>query len=659
MANKDKDSQSHTSSSKTGGGTPRKQEPKLLFMRNSQRQGFTNAELSRLSGNNSANAIRELVQNSLDAAVERKADIAEVHFIVKETNCDDVPGIKEYKVALNNAKDFLKGHGEQTNSVANSLTKSANKNKFYTLFVRDNGIGFDKDRLAAMYDNGISKKGEGAIGAYGNGHFTAFPLSGLQYVLYGGINKGVSIFGGHAILASHIGSDTYRYGKDGYFVAALNHECREGEEPYIFLNEGYEDNFISDQMEFIKEHWTSGSVIAVPAFSCFEGKLDDVKDLIIQSVAMNFFVAIHNEKLRITVSINGEEKTLSKGNLESVLNKCKEQTTNSIKGFPSGIVAWNSYQTLIQGNLGEKGIIDTPKGKVELRIRIGEGNKDVALCRDGMWITRDVPRMRRTSFANKEPFDALLLIKDNGEEIYTLLKKAEGPDHIDIKRLGVRMLDDERREFNKCLDVIAAKIKSMVEDKEGDEFEPQDFIIFEGGQSIHSARTMNSGANKLGKAVPVSKMGERTKAGKKGKKTPKSALKSGNVLDVKISSKRRDKGVADICFEPIDECEDVEFRMQVDRGRDDTCTGQLDKEDWETISLKSVKIGGRVIPADRFLPPDSDKKVGVHIGAVAAKQPYNMTVEYDAPPSMLGDHAIRWIFIRRKKSSPVAEGEQS
>ena len=653
MASTDKTDSHIKSPSKTGGGTPRKK-PKLLFMRNSQRQGFTGNALSRLSGN-SARAIRELVQNSLDAAVERGADIAEVRFIVKETNCADVPGIEEYKVALNSAKDFLKGT-EQTNSVVKFLAKSVKQNKFYTLFVLDNGIGFDKDRLTAMYDDGISEKEEGAIGAYGNGHFTAFPLSGLQYVLYGGINKGTSILGGHAIIASHIGSDAYRYGKDGYFVAGLKHACQEDEEPYIFPDEGYEHGFICDQMKFIQEHWKSGSVIAVPAFNHFEGELDDVKDLIIQNVAMNFFVAIHNEKLRITVSINGEKETLFKENLESVLDKCKEQVQSSIKGFPSGIVAWNSYQTLIHGDLGEKGIIDTPKGKVELRIRIGDGNKDVALCRDGMWVTREVPKMSRRAFTNKESFDALLLIdKDNDTKIYKLLKKAEGPDHIDIRDLPNRMGAEERREFNKCLEAIVATIKSMVGNKEGEIFEPQDFITFQGGQSISSARTMNSSVNKLGKAAPVSRLGERIRAGKKGKKTSKSALKSGNVLDVKISSKRRNQGKADICFEPIKECEDVEFRMQVDRGRDSTCTGQLDKKDWEEISLKRVKIGDQVIPADRFLPPDSDKKFGVYIGAVAAK-PYNMTVEYDAPPSMLGDHAIRWIFIRRKKSSPVAEG---
>ena len=98
--------------------------------------------------------------------------------------------------------------------------------------------------------------------------------------------------------------------------------------------------------------------------------------------------------------------------------------------------------------------------------------------------------------------------------------------------------------------------------------------------------------------------------------------------------------------------------MRVDRGTDATCTGSLKPEDWEAISLKSVKIDGKAIPLDDFTPKDSDKKVGVLIGAVVAGKSHDMTIEYDAPPSFLGNHAIKWFFLRRKKSSPATNEKQ-
>ena len=632
--------------------------PKLQFIEHIQWQGFNNAELTRLIGN-STRAIRELVQNSLDAAVERDDDgIAEIHFVMEETSHAHIPGMKEYKTALNNAIKSNEGQSDQSDSVANTLLTSAEREKSTTLFVFDNGIGLNEKRMCAIYNNGISEKEGGwATGSYGNGHFTTFVLSGLRYVLYGGINQGDSIFGGHAIIASHKDKGI-RYGKDGFYVSGFKRHCEDDEEPYVFPDESEMPDFIRDQIDFIRQKWKNGSVIAVPAFNYFWGKSSDkAVDAIVKSVMMNFFVAIKDEKLRVTVRDHGKEKTISSKDVESVLINCQKKRGG--QGFPSGPVVWNSYQTLLQGS---RYIVDTPKGKVELRIRKG-GNKSVAICRNGMWITNKIAGLRQHEFGDKEPFDALLLVdKNGGEEVYKLFKKAEGPDHIDILNLDDRMGPKEQKlEFDKCLDAIAVKIKEIVGDRKGDEFAVRDFIVFEGSEATSSSRSVNSSSRttKTGEATSVSNS-ERIRAGEKGKRTPKSALKSGTGLNVKISSRRRSQGITDIRFRPDIECENVEFRMQVDRGRDDTCTGRLKRESWETISLKSVKIDGKAIPSNRFIPDreDGNKKIGVFIGAVVAGKSHEMTIEYDAPPSFLGDHAMKWFFLRRKKSSPVVDEEQ-
>ena len=647
---------------KPGGGTVSNNKstaPKLQFIENIQWQGFTSTELMRLVGN-STRTIRELVQNSMDAAFEKEdGNTAEVHFVLEETNHADIPSMKEYKTALNNAIKSNEEQGDQANSVANTLLASAEPEKSTTLFVLDNGIGLNEKRMRAVYNNGMSEKeGEWATGSYGNGHFTTFVLSGLRYVLYGGINQETSIFGGHAMIASHQDNKGVIFGKDGFYVSAFRDRCKGDEGPYVFPDEGKMPSFIRDKIDFIRRNWDSGSVIAIPAFNYFWGKSSDkAVDTIVKSVVMNFFVAIGDGKLRVTISVNGNERTISSKDVESVLDSCQKKRGG--QGFPSGSVVWNSYQTLLNS---DKHIVDTPKGKVRLLIRQG-GSKNVALCRNGMWITRRIARLQSQIDDDKEPFEALLLVdKNSGEEVYKLFKKAEGPDHIDIKNLDDRMGPKEQKdEFDKCLDAIAAKINEIVENRKGGVFAIRDFIDLQGGEAIKSSRSMNSRnrTDKIGEATGVS-LPTGIRIGKIGKRTPKSALKSGNPLSVKISSKQRSPGITDIRFKPEDECENVEFRMRVDRGRDTTCTGSLKPEDWEAIALKSVKIDGRAIPSNRFIyhDQDSNKKIGVFIGAVVAGKSHNMTIEYDAPPTFLGDHAIRWFFLRRKKSSSEMDGEQ-
>ena len=672
MASKNK-TVSHVRSSSgvgAGGGTPRKLPKPTIQFKIGSDEGFSNSDLTKFSGN-SASAIRELVQNSLDASVENENEVAKVDFIVERTDIKKIPGIKQYKVALEAAVREHSGHGQQGDNIAASLQGAIENEESFTLFVIDNGIGFDEDNLSAIYSNGISLKGSSmSAGSFGNGHLTTFSLSDLQYVLYGGIsagkkkiaNKGKIIFGGHAIIASHWGEIASKpgqkrsLGKDGYYVSGLNAEGLFGEDAFVFPDKDDMPNFIGDKIKIIRE-WESGSVIAIPAFNHFGRDPYEVMDLIIDSVAINFFVAIHQGRLCITVSIDGKKKTISQEKLKECLESCKEKKRRSVIGFPSGYTAWNSYQTLLRG---ESKTITTSQGKIDMRIRIGEGNKDVALCRNGMWITKSIPKIKG-KFADKKSFDALLLIdkdddKEDDKEIYDAFREAEGPEHIDIKTDdSSRGTPEKRAKFKESLREIVQEIRDLLPDMPNDEWQPDNFLVLEGEEATKSS------IPRVEKAT-LSPGGERGRGGGAGREgsgrpPPSRSLKSGKVLPVRISSTRPEQGVAKVCFNPSDGCDNVEFRMNVDRGKDDTCTGDLDREDWEIISLKSVKIDGEEVPKDRFIK-DGDKAVGVYLGSVTAGQMRNMIIEYNAPPPSLGDYAINWFFLRRKKLSPTETGEQ-
>ena len=615
----------------------------MRFVRGGQVEGFTNSAVAQFNQVNAASAIREFVQNSLDAAVEEaKKPFADVSFLVEKVRRDKIPGLHDYEKALESAVGGLDKEGffnKQTEQAAKHLRDAATKSELSALFVVDNGVGFDKRKLSAIFGDGLSDKGGNkgqesrhGLGSYGNGHLTAFSLSDLQYVFYGGLSKDDSVFGGHAIIASHMSGGQAR-GKDGYFVAGLKEDVLFGEERFVFASGDNIHPFVKEKIDRIRHEHGGGAVVAMPAFNHFRQNEKKVADMIVREAALNFFAAIWGGKLRLTVDVFGEKKKLTRSELPGALEECKHEKRSGTKGFPSGAVAHRSWETLEKGKLV---VLPTPHGEVKVYIRKDEGDKTVALCRNGMWISREIPFMRRPDFASKQPFDAVIAIDGDAGEAYELFKVAEGSLHSDIDRS--RLSGDDRRKFTQCLESLAKGIKGLVGDKDNKIWEPPDFMAFATGQSVKNPeRKSVSGGQTAKPMIPPKKK----EAGKGNKpKKPSRTRRPGNALGVKMGSRRIAPGRVVVHFSSDEACDNAEFRMTIDRGADATCTGQLEGDGWESLRLRSVKIDGR----------DANINAAgcAMVGAVEEGRRYNMEVEYERPP-IAGDYAIECAFIRRKR----------
>ncbi len=621
--------------------------PRLIFTTGGPTEGFNNSTLSQFNDVNPSSAIREFIQNSLDAAIQAGKEAAEIHFIVEDTKCSEIPGMEEYKIALESSiKELqnMKAYNDQSVQVAKRLLTASNKSSFPTLFVIDNGVGFDKKSLEAMCGDGISIKenNDNAAGSYGNGHLTAFSLSELQYIFYGGVQTNNSIFGGHAIIASHK-KENEIFGKDGYYACKFN--TKELYDKFSFpTNKEDMPAFIKPHINFIgKQKWESGAIIAVPAFNNFGKSAKEVSDLIIHNAAINFFVAIHEGTLRINVNINNQNTLLNKDNLSDTLKTYMNQRQPSHAGFPSGANAWNSYQTLI---MGEDYTVETAHGKIQMRIRKDDGERNIVLCRNGMWISKNINRLRRAAFANKKPFDLVILAKDSNTSAYKLFKAAEGPLHNDIirKRLGSNA---DKKKFDECLDSIAKQINELIDDSPTEVFTPPNFM------SLANVKSINPGTSSTQRPTQ-GQTGTRIHKIRKNTSRPPRPSSSGNTIQVKMSSRKIGPGLLDVYFEPSDKTDDghtAELRMRIDKGSDATCTSRLEKYDWDKIRFKSVKINDQKISENNFIT-DDNKIIGVNIGVIKAMQQYKMEIEYDdtyLPIS--GDYTILYDFFRRKKTS--------
>ena len=381
--------------------------PAKLQFREGNPSGFPAGNISQHNDLNPFKFVRELIQNSVDAAKEAKVDKAKVTFSEEKVSQEDVPGIEEYRKAFKKAKNFMKNFTkdemtDQANNIIASIEdclSNKNSKEFDVLTVLDNGIGLDDSSLSALLSDGFSRKeSEFAAGSYGNGHLVAIPTSDLRYLLYAGINtaNGITqkIFSGHTILSSFSEEDKLRSG-DGHFVKGY----KNGEDGsfYDFPKDEELPKWINRYLNKIEKKWQHGSAIIIPGFNKFNENEDFLWDTIFSAAACNFFAAIENDELEVRYfqkDKNPKEKILDKDSIYEVLERKKDKKKQ--KGFISGKRAYQAWKVIKEGKLYDE--VKTSSGN--LRICLLPSSYDekhhIDICRNGMWVTdeRDVPRFK-------------------------------------------------------------------------------------------------------------------------------------------------------------------------------------------------------------------------------------------------------------------------
>ncbi len=610
---------------------------KLIFPPGSP-EGFTNVATSQFIKDPSS-CVRELIQNSSDAAlIDIKRDKAKISFCIEQYPKSKIPGIAEHENALDSAKK--RQNNEQSINVCEKFEEYLTKDNMAVLFISDNGIGLDKEKLAALLSDGISLKGnEGSSGSFGNGHFTTFVLSSLHYIFYAGITeKDGMIFSGHAMLASHIGKykgEKKALGKNGYYVKNINDKDL-GAEMFEFGGEKDIPELLKHKMEKIKKEWGTGTLVAVPAFNNFDKKNKDNKDIILIESALNFFYAIKNNSIDIEVVENNQVHKLDIKKLDEVMDAEKEQKRGR-RNFPSGYKAWNAYETLKKGR---EYTINTSFGNIKMYLRQNTDDKKITLCRNGMWISDNITKLRKSDFGSRVNFNALLQVdsKDSGDA-HGLLKVAETPLHNEINPKLINN-NEKRKKLYSLLEEIQKEIMKYVEEKDEDEFSPADIFPVEvsgpatgKNQGLGNPEKIGSGASGDGK-------------GKKGKKRKKKISKpsAGSYLGAKISSKMLDNNKLSVYLKADEDCPNAEIRFSLDGGADITCNAGINAIAYiKTIDVKT--------PNGTLVKNITDDKgiYAAQIGELKQGDIYHLEVEYDLPEKISGKHALIVDLTRRKK----------
>ncbi len=425
-------------------------------------QGFTTNDADR-DNTKDKKVIRELVQNALDASGPSGDEMTEISFIDVRVARDKVPHLSEYEAAFKSARQTL-GHNEPPTGkqVIRRIEKALEEDQVRCLICVDHGQGIDQDALNSLYGQGRSNKLDKGRGSVGAGHLTAFAPSALRYVLYGGKGEEGTIFGGHAILATHgqVDEGQVRRSSHGYIKDAPDDPNR----PRLF-----EDGVGAPQIPQILADYIppdGGSAVMICGYNPIS---DDraLGALVHDSVAREFLVQVFLERLAVDVS---GDRRLDRESLEDSVAAIKSKRTRDD--------AKRMLKTLRYGV--PLSFPDSPDTQIWFRPRLetDEGSRPrVWVFRDGMFIEHSTKgHLEGKRFAGVAPFDAVVNASSD-TKFGKLIRQAEGASHNTIRPSELAEPSDSER-LKELLGRLAELLRSNAEPQAaGAVYEPPELML--------------------------------------------------------------------------------------------------------------------------------------------------------------------------------------
>ena len=640
--------------------------PDLRFGYSTDRAGFTPAGIAAFSDLRPAAVVRELIQNSLDAAlIEAREPYAHVRFERSACTLDEIPGIESYRTAFRRAVEEQKPSGS-ARAVVKRIERTLQAESHDLLWVTDNGVGLDGKRMSALLSDGVSAKGGNASGTFGNGHSVVVPASNLRYVMYGGLTaNGQSYGAGQAVLASHR-DDGDVLSRSGRGVYLESFRPSSADVSFTLAHDDAIPPMVASAIEQIRAEHGHGAAVIIPAFNNFEHE-QSLRDAVFKAAAFNFFQAIHEGRLVVEVVDSEGSGVLDAVTLREVLAPYRDELRSGRAGaFLSGRKANEAYEALVDGESHE---IGTAQGSVAVRLlRRESGRRSVGLCRNGMWITEELP-MFQNAFADRQPFQALILLKPDSEDaFFELIREAETPLH---DKLAPKQMDPDRRTaLRETLREIRDGIAKLVPMSTEDVYSPQDILAFQfenvagqgrgGRQPSYWGRVGTTGRSnmvrrKVGKRNPG---GPGQGGGKGGRKKPDKRIVVEPIF--RIASVPTRDGRRTVHVECAEDFEDAELRMFVDENVDATCDRQT-RAQAAAVLLSNVTVDGRPL-TDRELVKNGEGVVGAKLGSLAENARIVVETDYAIPVGAMRllpgqDPALRIEVVSSRKISSRDSGD--
>ena len=565
----------------------------LKFLPSGTPEGFASKAVSSDNDANPSVIVRELIQNSLDAATPPRSQVR-VSFVFTELSVSEIPGIDTYRAAFDAAKRTNAHAAEAAEAQIERITQSLAEQRIPVLQVIDNGVGLDALRTNALLSDGLTNKiGAEArsAGSYGLGHYTAFPASDLQYVLYGGITEdGSRTMSGHAILASRFSGNGDLLGKDGYFI--LGEPRPDIRNRYRFAEGGKIPIAVGSVLDRIEDRHGHGSAVLLLGFNNFRDD-EDPAESVLRVASRHFYPVIRTGRLVVQTEKGADITILDESRAANLLRSGRRERrsrSDSINGSKAYAI-WRTLET------GEKKDSDTEFGKVKLYVRPADAEETtrISLFRSGMFITDSIPLNQAFHFTEYRRFNAVILIDTPGLEdqgtAFELVRQAEGEKHASIDKR--RLPKIKRAQLDRLFRRIRDALKQMAIRDDTDVYAPEGFMELEVAADAerinprHNTRGARANSSKPREFTPVPDQMDILPDGPRREKKPRPdppprprpsprpiSKRAGRRVPVSASARLTGRTVR-MVVRATEDVANATLRLLADQGADASCTNPL------------------------------------------------------------------------------------
>ena len=260
------------------------------------------------------------------------------------------------------------------------------------------------------------------------------------------------------------------------------------------------------------QEFDTGTIIAILGLS------EDWDNDAEYAIVSNFFHAIANNRLSITIHKDGSSEKISDGRVEQLIgDKDKKENKRAMgENILSGKMVFQAWQTL-QKQGSKKTIKLSNSDKVHVFIKNDKNtNSAIILVRNGMVVARhdhmlSAPIENLRKEPDLEPFTAIIDVdKKNAPKLFELVKNAEGPYHNKLQKN--LLVEEDEKELKKLLKELSEKIKKRYLKKiERDSVNLPLFTMPNEAKANVSGIKKSDGQSKKASATPRSKKPPRVK----------------------------------------------------------------------------------------------------------------------------------------------------
>lgn len=262
-----------------------------------------------------------------------------------------------------------------------------------------------------------------------------------------------------------------------------------------------------------------------------------------------------------------------------------------------------------------------------------------------MWITNDIPRNKASDFRQVLPFSGVVLLDPNkARDACAWVGAFEGPRHIYIDLTIQKRGSPARRALDEFFSELNAGILEFVPELESQEYDPGFFSIEVSGDGVRSDPRARTGGAGTPERVPRRESPATPRpprpspaSGPKPHPSPRPPPRLRRRIEAQVTALKHDGGIR-LRARPLEDATDVELRVVLANGSDETCDSPAPEQYLEMN--KGARVNGD--PARSYVKDKGGVRRALMLGPVSSDG-HELDIWIPCQPTERGDIRVELV----------------